>query len=172
MLPYFIIGYMFNKYNLVARWNDMKNNSKLILLVISLVLFLGLFCIYRRSTYIYTTGMYVFKEGFSMKQLVIDIYRFTIGLVGSITTLIFTHMLYVENKHTKIFSFIGVNSLGLYIISGYLIWGILPKVTSGFTDINYVVMLMESVSVLAISLVGTMLIKKHKVLNKIFLGGR
>ncbi len=49
---------------------------------------------------------------------------------------------------------------------------ILNKITYSFSDINYFVVIIETVIIAAVSLLMTCLIKKIRILNFLLLGGR
>ena len=127
-------------------------------------------CFYNESAYIYTTGYYILK-GNVVKQLIIDIYRTLIGLVGSISVI---SILKVINKKFKLkrLSYIGKYSLGIYIVSDLVFVNIFSRFQGYISNINYLLIIIEAIVVIVISIVISKLIQKNKLLNKLLLGGR
>ena len=117
MYPYFILGFFFakNKEN-IPRWLYKSRYS-------SLVLFPLMLCLYEKKHYIYTTGIY--SDKYSLGEIIgIDLYRWLIGLVGSIFVLTLLNLVYKRhickaNKHliSTMLAKIGSKSLQMYIIS-------------------------------------------------------
>ena len=66
---------------------------------------------------------------------------------------------------------IGIHSLGIYMISG-LIFNILPYFVQDLKTINYFIVILESIIILLISLLISICLKKNKITNLLFLGGR
>ena len=80
MYPFFVIGYMFKKYNL-----DKKIKSKLenICFLCSLITFVIMLVFYQDNYYIYVSGFTLLGQKSILNMLYIDLYRIIIGLVGS-----------------------------------------------------------------------------------------
>lgn len=173
MYPYFIIGYYYHKHSEIFRekfdvfWRSWKS------LVFTAIIFMFLFCFFTSNSYIYTTGYTLLGKDI-MFQLSIDIYRFFVGLSGSIFIIILLSKVYLNlNDNTmKVFSTIGVNSLGIYMISGLIFQYLLPNLTAEFTNINYLFTALETVIILIISLLISWSIRKNSVTNLLFFGGR
>ena len=143
MYPYFILGFFFakNKEN-IPRWLYKSRYS-------SLVLFPLMLCLYEKKHYIYTTGIY--SDKYSLGEIIgIDLYRWLIGLVGSIFVLTLLNLVYKRhickaNKHliSTMLAKIGSKSLQMYIISipllsTYLYIGF-PKILEIFAAENLLV---------------------------------
>lgn len=171
MYPYFVLGYFYNKDGYTTKLKKIYNHS--FTLIIVGVLFVVLLLFYNRDAYIYTTGHCVLGKGV-LRQIKIDIYRLLIGAIGSTFVLLIFYQLKSMSISAldKMLKFIGVNTLGIYIISGFVFSYVLTRVTSGMATINYIITIMEAVMVLAFSLACTYIIKKSKYLNKFLLGGR
>lgn len=56
MYPYFVIGYLFNKYELTNKIASFGNKIKIILSLLLLVAFVGLYMSYTNEDYIYISG--------------------------------------------------------------------------------------------------------------------
>ncbi|MEG0408684.1 MAG: acyltransferase family protein [Bacilli bacterium] len=175
MLPYFILGYLFNKYFTITfkRIFSVKKNQ-FICLGLSGLIFIILLIFFNRDSYIYTSGFYILKESNYLFQLAIDTYRFIIGLFGSI--FIISSVKLVWNKLPKFIisslSYIGKYSLGIYILSGYIFIYLLPLITAQNIGLDYVNVCLHSVVIMTISLVMSIIITKIPLLNKLLFGGR
>lgn len=173
MYPFFLIGYFYKKSS-----EDFRNKSYELLknkIVIGtlIILYVGLLIFYERKIYIYVSGFTFLGKNWS-EQLGINVYRTVIGLVGSIIVVFLIDILYNKylKEKTKWLVFIGKNSLGIYIISGLIFNYVLPKLTGNLIRINYVYSLLQSILIIGISLMVTLMIQKIPVLNKVLLGGR
>lgn len=173
MYPYFVIGYFYHKYSkaINEKYHMPLDNWKV--WGISAVPFGILLYFFNTDIYIYTT-QYTLLGKAVMTQLGIDIYRFFIGLVGSIFIIILLLKLYpkLSNKLVNGFSIIGIHSLGIYMISGLIFNYLLPSLTNWIIHINYLIILLETVIILGISLLISFCIKKNTVTNKLLFGGR
>lgn len=128
---------------------------------------------YNRDSYIYTTRYFVFAAN-PVKQTAIDLYRFFVGLVGSIFVMLGMKPLYSKfsAKLQHLFSYIGRETMGIYIISGYIFTYILPRITSSLSGINCFALLIETLAVLVFSLLATIVIRKIPLLNCLLLGSK
>lgn len=75
-------------------------------------------------------------------------------------------------KTAEIMAYIGRNSMGIYVISGVIFSYILPEITKYNQNIDYLVVLLETILVIVISLIINGGLKKSKILSGLFLGGR
>ena len=173
MYPYFVIGYFYHKYSktINENYHSLLDNRKT--WGLSAVIFAVLLYFFNTDSYIYTTG-YTLLGKDALPQLGIDIYRFFIGLFGSIFIVISLLKIYpkLNNKIMKGFSIIGIHSLGIYMISGLIFQYLLSDLTAWIVHINYLIILLETVIILGISLLISLCIKKFTVTNTLFLGGR
>ena len=166
MFPYFVLGYLFNKYSLKDRAISKINLIFCVSFVITIV---GLM-LYNYSSYIYTTGYYILN-GNAIKQLLIDLYRFVIGLSGSVSVIIILFNILNVTK-LNLLVLIGKNSLGIYIISGLIFAYIFPQFNIYIDNINYMLIILETICVIFSSIIATLIVKKCKIFNKLLLGGR
>lgn len=171
MYPFFIIGYFYSTRHL----SIISQITKRRIIVISLVLaYFVLLALYNRDSFIYTTGHTILKNGsISLKQLSIDLYRIIIGLCGSIIA-IFTIMAIYPSFTSSIkwiASYLGRNTLGIYIIQGFIVVYMSSRLTaiSGFSVLRA---FLECIVVLFISILVLESIKKSKLLSMVFLGTR
>lgn len=174
MYPFFLIGYFYHKYS-------EKLNEKALLLLNSwkllgtvAVIFVFLLYFFNNDSYIYTTGYTLINKEMPLRQLGIDLYRFLIGLIGSFFIILLLLKIYpkINEGIINIFSVIGINSLGIYMISGLIFQYLLPNITSWITSINYLIVLFESVIIVMVALLISLCIKKCSVTNIVFFGGR
>lgn len=174
MYPFFVLGYFYGKHGKRMKewWQQVKNRKVLILFLLSM--YILLFAFYDYDSYIYTSGYSVLGKDV-LKQIGIDMYRLIIGFVGSLVVIIFVDNIYslIKGKKTAgIMTYIGRNSMGIYVISGAIFTYILPEITTNILDINYLVVLLESVLIIGISLIINSGLKKNKIISGLFLGGR
>ena len=173
MYPFFLIGYFCHKHSerLKKGFNLFLKSGKLLGSIAAIFVFLLYF--FNNNSYIYTTG-YTLLDKEMLTQLGIDFYRFIIGLVGSFFIILLLLKIYpkISDCITSIFSIIGMNSLGIYMISGLIFQYLLPKLTSWITSINYLIVLFEAAIIIIISLLISLCIKQYSVTNMLFFGGR
>lgn len=174
MLPYFLTGYWFNKYFEANIKNHFSTKKYFIGLSLSGVAFFILLIFYNRDSYIYTTGYYILKEPYYLFQIIIDIYRFFVGLLGSIFIILTVKLALTKLPKLLIMalSFIGKSSLWIYAISGYIFTYILPTITSQNLTINYAVVLVQTAVIIVLSIAIGVLITKIPILNRLLFGGR
>ena len=80
VFPYFLIGYYSNEF-----LRDLEKKFKISNLILITVIFFILLQFYNYNSYIYTPKYsIIFNENAIKTQLYINLYRFTIGLFGSI----------------------------------------------------------------------------------------
>lgn len=171
MLPYFLCGYFYNK---AGRPTVVMNRKiKITGYIILVILFFILLYHYEINDYAYTSGTFIIRNHMiSTSQIYTDIFRWIIGLIGSLCVILLTKSIYIINAQSfilKYLAIIGTKTMGLYIISTYLfkLFYLLP-----IKDISYFYITIECISVLFISYLLTRLIEKNKYSRKYLLGGR
>lgn len=137
MFPYFVIGFYSNRLNLMEK--IFEQNKYFILAFFVLWLFLLHF--FYDNTYIYISGYSLISTSNTIQvQIYLDIFRFVIGLVGSVFCISFTKKIYSSkyvNKITKkILIYLGQHTLAIYILSSLLLEKLLPIISKSFTN-NY-----------------------------------
>lgn len=163
---YFLIGYFYKKYNLEDKLNKLFNIKTLI---INTIIFILLLIPFSTNDYIYVSGINIIGN---YKQLFIDLYRYLLGLLGSIELLLLIKLLLPkikDNLKDKLL-YLGKNTLGIYIISSIIHPYLLPIITKDLANINYLFVFIESIIILIISIIIIELIKKNKFLSKYLLG--
>lgn len=169
MYPYFVIGFLYNIGNLRNKLYHYytKNTTFITLFIIFSILVL----FFSKSAYIYTSGHCITNNNIIF-QLAINIYRYIIGLIGSLLTIIGFYKFSNKKRINSIISYIGQRTIGIYIISGFINTYVLTSLTWRLNDINYLLTIIETVSIIIISLVIVEIIQHYKFFNKILLGNR
>lgn len=124
------------------------------------LLFTLLFCFYNEQCFIYTTGFHFIGKNIPL-QIGIDIYRILIGFVGCIFFVLFGKLLIRLLPHCKfpVLSLMGSNSMGIYLISGYVLMLGAVKITDQMTA-SYTLNLITAIIVLVISALFTLILKR------------
>lgn len=175
MYPFFILGYFYKKNNLQKRFcNIYKNNY---FLFITGGLFLILLCYFDRDKYIYISAHTIIGKDI-IRQLYNDLFRYLIGLIGSIFTLTILYRIYLTTiKHNKLqvrnfIWTIGKNTMGIYIISSYLNSYFWINNTKYITGPNCLIITIATITMVSISILIIKCIQKSNLLNKFLLGAR
>lgn len=104
VFPYFVIGFLFNKYNLMEYFNRIKRKNFLFIPV--MLFFILLLLIYKKGAFVYVSGNDILHSsvGHSVyKQFAIDMYRYLIGLIGSVAAIFLLFKVYASlNKSLSI----------------------------------------------------------------------
>lgn len=110
MYPYFVAGYLWNKFNLYQAYNKISNNKKLLTMIVCVIVFILMLFKYNNNDYVYTTGTAIILNGhLNLSQVSIDLYRYTIGFVGSACILMvikFSYYFFAEHA-SKLLILIG-----------------------------------------------------------------
>lgn len=168
--PFFVIGYMGNKYGFSVKEMAIKKWSMILeIAVYSIVL-----VFYSRDIYIYNSHYRILGHSYPMQMLFINLFRFIVGLWGSIIIIRIVCKTYkiFPNVIGKVFALFGENSLGVYIISGFIFPIILMPLCAELTGINYFIILLETLLISVVAYLCTIGIKKITIMNFLFLGGR
>ena len=170
MYPFFVMGYFFNKSGVQQRTKKIYTNNYFVLATGALFLLMLYFC--NNDIYIYKTGHTILNKPI-MEQLSINVYRYTIGLVGSVFVLLSLYKLYNLSKINDNFLLtVGQKSMGIYIISTTLLNGIVLEITHRLSEPNYLFIVIESLCVIFASLLIIRLIGKHNGANRLLLGAK
>lgn len=170
MYPYFVIGYMVNKYKEYIK----RRKENYIIWILFAVCFCCMLLFYDEKTYIYVSKYRVLGHEAPFKMFFTNVFRFVIGLWGSILTIRFIRVVN-ENISPQIsekIELVGKNSLGIYIISDFLFPLVLSPLSAEFNGINYFVLLVETAFITILSFIFSTVIKKIPIINFFLFGGR
>lgn len=165
--PYFIGGYYYAK----NQKNWLKSN---VVGGVSTLLWAVLMLLYSKDSYIYTTGITIFRKENIGNQLGIDAYRYLVGIVGVIAVIWILKKLYAViasreeswvTSGRSMIEYMGRNSITYYILSTYLFAWIMPKITKNFT-FNIISILVETFVVGVLCDVVGKIIKRFKPLSR------
>jgi fucose 4-O-acetylase-like acetyltransferase len=140
MLPYFVFSY----YS-----HDFAKKHKPIFPIL-VIIYIGLFSLYNEESFIYLTGYKLIGKDV-VHQLYLDIYRMVIGFVGSGVVIMLWKFITQHTQYEfKLLQQLGKASMGIYILSGYIIVFAVQKLEF-IEERSYFVNIIETVAVLAIS---------------------
>ena len=111
MFPYFLIGFL---YSILKEKID---KNFLLLRYLTIPIYIYLFNFYNYDSYIYTTG--IFRSSIPLTETIkIDLYRYVIGLFGSIgiITVLYDLLRVINNYDFPFFVSLGKNSLQIYLL--------------------------------------------------------
>jgi surface polysaccharide O-acyltransferase-like enzyme len=146
MLPYFVLPYYANGF--LKKQGFMKKQE--LLLAILVIIYIGLFLLYNEESFIYLTGYKLIGKEVA-HQLYLDFYRMIIGFVGSgVVILLWKFITQHTQYEFKLLQQLGKASMGIYILSGYIIVFAVQKLDF-IEEQSYLVNVIEAVVVLAIS---------------------
>ena len=176
VMPYYVVGYMFHENQEKSDGNSffyrIWKNYTVLIFVATLLCWLGMICFYNIDSYIYTSQLYLFGYKGFCSQLIIDIYRWLIGLFGTLLVIELCMFVHFDEKNIAEKGVIvaGKTSLGIYIVSGY-IFQVLLKLLSNSIP-NIVVWVIETMIITFSCIVVTAIIRSNTFLSKAYLGGR
>ena len=142
MFPYFVLGYLSNKYGFLEK---VKGCYTISFFVCGLLFFL-LLLNYTEYHCIYVSGFNILNDD-PLKQLYIDSYRFLIGFAGSAMFLLFIYFLYNKSNiynislFTKQLILIGSSSLGIYCVQEFYFVGI-SQLTTEYDELNVIYLIL------------------------------
>ena len=124
------------------------------------IIFIILFSFYNDQCLIYTTGFHFIGKKIPL-QIVIDFYRIIIGFIGSFFFILLGKLLLrlFPNFKFPILSLMGNNSMGIYLISGYVLLLGMVNITDQMKP-SYLLNLGTAVVVLIASTVITLILKQ------------
>ena len=185
MYPFFVIGFKFNEYRKVIPEKAEK------LKYLSFIIFPCLLFFFQERDYIYTSGINPFSSEYGiLTQIGIDVYRWGIGLAGSVFILSIIQIVYENQKKKdrlstrdfKIIASIGQFSLQIYMIQTFVLERISTEIFRmavdklGYNPLTFNVILFDLIAFL-IAFVFTITIwiiskgiKKIPRMHKVFFG--
>jgi surface polysaccharide O-acyltransferase-like enzyme len=149
MMPYFIISFYFHRY-IEDKGGDKIEKYKYYMLISLVLAFVGLFQLYDEESFIYLTGYKLIGKNVP-HQLYIDFYRMMVGFVGSgVFILLWKCITDISGYEFKILRWLGVNSLGIYILSGYIIVFVVQRLDF-IEKYSYIINVAEAIVVLIVA---------------------
>lgn len=140
------------------------------------IIFLICLPFYEYEHYIYTGGYSIIKPLLDVSigyQLWINIFRFVIGISGSIVVIGIIYVIYKftkDNKMWNIWAYIGKYSLAMYGLQEFQ-FIIMYNIFEGNGQVNYFSNFILSIVVTVICAVIIELVKRNKILRRLHLGG-
>ena len=113
LFPYFIIG----MYSARKEWYKAIFAKPALCGLMSLVIFAVMFLFYTENDFVYTSGTCILNRAIDIKQILTDLYRFAIGLIGSAAVICFIRYIYdlnITTKSIRPLAYIGTCSLAIY----------------------------------------------------------
>ena len=174
MYPYFIVGYIWNKNQIFKKFKVVLEKNKYKLLCMLSVLYMILIIFYNKECYIYTTGISVLQNGIKLtnitNQVIINIYRWAIGFVGSALLLWLIYCINIPDKFKYILTKVGKESLLIYIIDDFLNKYVITRVTYGVYSLNYTLVIMLTIIIVSFCVYIGMKLELYPKLRKTLLG--
>ena len=169
MFPYFVIGFL---YNFKTQLKQIQIHKNIYFHIMTGLIFSILLFFYNRNAYIYTSGHYIGNNNIII-QMTINLYRYVIGLIGSIFIILTIIRTYTYSKYLEsVFTYIGQRTMGIYIISGFINIYILTSLTYQFKIINFWIISIETICTLILSLITINIIQHNKIFNRLLLGSK
>lgn len=136
--PYFLIGFAFSE-NKIFSSKKYKIAEPIFLLAWICLLFF-----YQNKHYVYTSGMSLLNSEYGFRgQLVIDIYRYAIGLLGTLGIIYLARIVYnriKDKSFTGVIEYAGQHSIDIYLMQRLLLEFFIARVYSKvvrYFGINY-----------------------------------
>lgn len=175
--PCFLFGYYVNKHD----WTlQLKKNLKLIASVCGF-LYIGCLFFYDTDCFVYMSGCDILSGGgIDFRQLGVDIFRIIVGILGSVFVISLVLLLYHPANEGLPMGFlarIGMDTMGIYCFQYYFFYLFAPRISSGMVPMDswggvLANRLLCLILVFTISFGLTWAVKRIKVLDVLFLGGR
>lgn len=171
LMPYYIGAFYINMWldgdrEGIRKVKALYEKKPVMWLVIFGIIFVCLFIFYDERAFIYLTGYRLSRANW-YKQLVVDVYRFVIGLVGSLFFMMLFDRLVEAFKSYRwpVLTTFGKNSLGVYILQGYYILIVMASFTNNMVGIKWYHIPIETLIISIVSLVSAIIIGKIPVLR-------
>ena len=170
MMPYFITAFYYRGWQRRERkqpyyLDRIKKSSDWTWIVMFGILFVGLFILFDENSFIYLSGYKLIGKDV-IRQLGIDFYRMLIGFVGAgFFVLLWRKILkMLPEWRFSVFTAIGKSSLGVYIISGYLLVEA-GDLMGAYLYPNYLWNLLQAIVITSVSYLITVILKHIPVLR-------
>ena len=180
----FAVGYLYAERKFDDKW---KINSNKLFLVSSSIVYIILFLFYKEWSFDYISGVNPMTSEYKPYiQMGINIYRWLIGIVGSIAFTEIMQLLYAKYMNLKFVKFvnrIGKETLQIYVMQCFFLEGVISTVVTivasklGTNILAYNIVCYNTVITLGIAVVYAWLfdvilqvLSKHKKMYKVLFG--
>ena len=175
--PCFLFGYYAHKHH----WADLLKENLILVSSVCGIIYIGCLFFYGIDCYVYMSGCDILSEGgIDFRQLWLDVFRILVGIIGSIFVISLVMLFYrpgTKGKVPDVLAHIGLNSMGIYCFQTYFFvlfnkWfssGLVSLNSWGGVQVNRVLCFILAFS---ISYGLALIVRRIKVLNILFLGGR
>ncbi|MEE3325234.1 MAG: acyltransferase family protein [Methanosphaera sp.] len=130
LFPYFLSAFLFHEYQ--PKFEKYLNIQYLALPLFPIMLFF-----FHKRDYIYTSGINPFNSSYGVKiQIGIDLYRWMLGVVGSIFIITILLFIYSKTKSMKFWTLIsnvGQNTLQIYVLQALILERIFSMIYAKIT---------------------------------------
>lgn len=186
--PFFVLGYVFK------RWISERPNvpaiikSNIVRMIIPTgVVFLIFLSYFHTNSYIYVSGLNpILSDQGVFKQISIDVFRFVLGVTGSLfmieTVLLLQNIKYAfKDGVRKCFIFLGIHSLEIYLIQRTLIELLLKYIYRTFLleKIEHYNIVMYNIAIIVFVFIFEILVcslirtlKRNRLLDRVLFGLR
>ncbi len=164
LYPFFVLGFLYHK-------RDKTPNVGIWATALCVLIFAGLLLFFERDSYIYISGISLLG-GDPIRQLITDLYRWAIGLAGSLAVIRLVKLIpLVRSWWIRAIASLGRASMGIYILNAYAGANVIAKLTAGSSP-NVLIWLAETAVFLAAAWAAVWVIRKIPLLRTLLLGGR
>lgn len=169
MLPYFLIGFYWHEYDGMKHLGNLLHRFRWIILALLAALWLLLLPYYLPESLVYYSGVWLLN-GYPLQWL-IDIYRYGIGLIGSLL-FIWTGYLFFRgsSRLVQLFAACGRASIWIYFFSNLLNYALL--VFFEHFSPHPLLPIVQTIAITALCLITYPLLRRIPFIGKWILGGR
>lgn len=180
----FVVGYLYAERKFDGKW---EINLNKLFLVCSGIVYMILFLFYKEWSFDYISGVNPMTSEYKPYiQMVINIYRWIIGIAGSIVFTEIMQLLYVKYMNLRFVKFvnrIGKETLQIYVMQCFFLEGVISTVVTIVANkletniLAYNIVCYNTVITLGIAVVYAWLfdvilqvLSKHKIMYKVLFG--
>ncbi len=159
MMPFFIVAF-YGRGLMEKHGDKMSEKPKPWWILLCGICFGGLFVFFDENSMIYLSGYKLIGKDV-LRQLGIDLYRALIGFAGSIFFVMLWKYIVCTlrdaegNVMLRVLALLGRESMGIYILSGYLLIFGVRRLTF-ITEPSYSIHLIEMIVITALALIGSL----------------
>lgn len=173
--PFFICGYLFNKFKERKTLFQANRQTKKYGVLIILFSYILLLYHFQDDYYAYVSKTYIFNPKYSISFMIkVNIFRDLTAMTGCISVISVLHYVYykylINTNYSIIIVALAKSSICIYIINHYLNEMIL--ISLPINNLSYLYVIIESICILLIGYVTHFFLKKNQITRSLFLGGR